>query len=145
MYFSTRFIHSESTNFNVEINNKSFSLTLVQVTCVNNILLYIDISQCTSLFVEQLGYTNYQVSCAIVIRKSNELEFGRVVSIYMWMTALLSSNSFPLAARSFCHHFHVFALVSESECKYLIKHKDLFNFNPFCLYTSTHIYETFEE
>ena len=55
MYLSSRFTDSESTNFNVEINNKSFSLKLVQVTCVNNILLYI-ISQCTSLFVEQLGY-----------------------------------------------------------------------------------------
>ena len=98
---------------------------------------------CRATWVRVNG-TKYQVPCAIVIGKNDELEFGRVVSIYV-DDSIVFFEFIPLATRSFCHHFHVFALVSESECKYLIKHKDLFDFNPFGLYTSSHISETFEE
>ena len=74
---------------------------------------------CRATWVRVNG-TKYQVPCAIVIGNNDELEFGRVVSIYV-DDSIVFFEFIPLATHSFCHNFHVFALVSESECKYLIK------------------------
>lgn len=88
--------------------------------------------------------TKYQTPCALVVGKdeADELEFGKVINIYIYENSTLF-EFMPLLTRQFCHHHHAFVLAAPPvsvRSKYLIKQESLLDYHPYGLYTSAHIF-----